>query len=416
MREIECTVARKAKAMTRNEVVVRAIAGDMTWIQAAQICGISDRQMRRLKQRYEERGYDGLVDYRGGRPRRRRIALETIETICRLKRDVYAEFSVQHFWEQLTEKHKIEISYTWTNLTLQTAGLAEKSPARGKYRRRRERRAMVGMMLHMDASTHQWIEGLEMYDADSRILYARFVAQEGTEATLAALAHVLCKHGRFCQLYTDRGSHFCHNPGIGQAPVTTHQGHVSRALKALGIEQILARSPEARGRSERTFGTIQGRLPQELKLAGITDYEAANEYLQRVFVPDFNRRFTVKPAQAGSAFVLLAGVDLDLLLSVQHARKVNKDSTVSFEGRSLQLPESSDGRHYARCPVIVHQMLRGTLAISYLGRELARYDSEGHLLKQPRGKRRPAIRERASVALRAPSSPSRIARRKAKTA
>jgi transposase len=381
--------------MTRKEVIVRAIAKELSWIQAADICGITARHMRRLKQRYEQSGYDGLVDGRGGKPRRQRIPLATIEQLCQLRREQYAEFSVQHFWEKATEVHGLAISYTWAKLALQAAGLAEKSPGRGKYRRRRERRPLRGLMLHLDGSTHEWVAGEPMQDlivvqddADSRIHYAQFVPQEGTLSTFAALKQVLHRAGRFAELYTDRGAHFCHTPIAGQAATTAHQGQVSRALKALGIRQILAYSPQARGRSERTFQTIQGRLPQELRAAGITTYAAANEYLAQVFVPDFNRRFTVTPPQAGSAFVPLIGVDLDLLLSVHHERTVTNDSTVSFHSLSLQLPRRTDRAHYVRCPVLVHEFPEGTLGISYQGRLLARYARDGQLLSAPA--RRPA--------------------------
>src|SRR5512144_184778 len=387
METIARRVAREAKAVTRKEVMVRAIAKELTWIQAAEICGITARQMRRLKGRYEQYGYDGLVDGRGGKTRRKRIPLATIEELCQLRRDKYAEFSVQHFWEKATEVHGLTISYTWAKLALQAAGLAEKSPARGKYRRQRERRPLRGMMLRLDGSTHEWLaeEPLQdlivlQDDADSRIHYARFVPQEGTLSSFAALKQVLHYAGRFGELYTDRGSHFCHTPVAGQAATTEHAGHVSRALKALGIRQILAYSPQARGRSERTFQTIQGRLPQELRAAGITTYAAANEYLERVFLRDFNQRFTVLPAQAGTAFVPLVGVDLDLLLSIQHERTVWNDSTVSFAGVKLQLPPRPDRAHYVRCPVMVHEFPEGTLGISYQGRLLARYSREGHLL------------------------------------
>ncbi len=270
--------------MTRKEIIVRAIAKELTWIQAADICGITARHMRRLKERYERYGYDGLVDGRSGKTRHQRIALATIAELCRLRREQYADFSVQHFWEQATERHQLQISYTWAKLALQAAGLAEKSPGRGKYRRRRERRPLRGMMLHLDGSTHEWLVGEPMQDlivlqddADSRIHYARFVAQEGTQSSFAALKHVRQRQGRFCELYTDRGAHFCHTPVAGHAATTDHDGQVSRALKALGNRQILAYSPQARGRSERTFQTIQGRLPQELRAAGITTYAAANE-------------------------------------------------------------------------------------------------------------------------------------------
>ena len=405
----ERRVWREVRAMTRKEVIVRAIAGELTWIQAAQICGIKERQMRRLKQRYEEYGYDGLVDGRGGKPRRKRIALATIAELCRLKRERYPDFSVQHFWEKATEVHGLQLSYTWARLTLQAAGLVAKAPGRGRYRRQRERRPLPGMLVHLDGSTHRWIAGLPMQDllvalddADGRMLYARFVPQENTAAVLAALKHVLSRYGRFSELYTDRASHFCYTAEAGQAPSTEHDGAVSRALKVLGIGQILARSPEARGRSERAFGTIQGRLPQELRLAGISTYADANVYLESVFMREFNRRFTVKPAGSGSAFIPLVGIDVDLVLSVQHTRTVANDSTVALRGLTLQLPPTGDRPHYVRCPVTVHEFPEGTLGISYQGRLLARYAADGTLLMAGGGSRRRAQRSPTPVALRAP--------------
>lgn len=396
--------------MTRNEVIVRAIAGELTWITAAWICGITDRQMRRLKGRYEKSGYDGLVDGRGGKPRRKRIALKTIEKLCELKREKYADFSMQHFWEKATEEHGIEISYTWARLALQAAGLVEKGVGRGKYRRKRERREMCGMMVHLDASTHEWIAEQPMQDlmvalddADGQILHAQFVPQENTAATFAALKDVVRQHGRFCELYTDRGSHFCHTPQAGEAPSIEHNGQVSRALKTLGIGQILARSPEARGRSERAFGTIQGRLPQELRVAGITTYPDANAYLAKRFVRDFNRRFTVDPTNSASAFIPLVGIDLDLVLSAQHLRKVNNDSTVSLHGLTLQLPPTAPRPHYVRCEVTVHEFPEGTLGISYQGRLLARYTPSGQLLHAAPTPRRRALRGKTPVAPGAPS-------------
>ena len=190
------------------------------------------------------------------------------------------------------------------------------------------------------------------------------------------------------ELYTDRGSHFCHTPRAGGAPSTEPAGQVSRALKVLGIRQILAWSPEARGRSERAFQTLQGRLPQELRVAGIRTYAAANTYLREQFVPDFNRRFTVEPPDPHSAFVPLVGVDLELVLSVQHRRTVNNDSTVAFERLSLQLPRTAERAHYVRCEVTVHEFPEGTLGVSYQGRLLARYDRNGQLLPTPAPRRK----------------------------
>ena len=393
MHEAERRVAREVRTMTRKEVIVKAIAGDLTWIQAAVILGITVRHLRRLKRRWEHRGYDGLQDQRGRTTRRRRIPLKTIATLCRLRRERYADFSIQPFWERATEQHGLALSYTWTRLVLQAAGLAPKAPGRGKYRRRRERRPLVGMLIHLDASTHAWLPDqpahdlvVALDDADTRILYARFWPQEGTASTFHALQHVLTHHGRFAELYTDRGSHFCRTTTAGAAPDPAYDTQVQRALKALGIGHILARSPEARGRSERAFGTIQGRLPQELRVAGVSDYATANAYLQVTFVPDFNRRFTVPPAHPGSAFLKLVGLDLRLVLSAQHNRIVRNDSTVSFGPLTLQLPRTKQRVHYVRCPVLLHEFPDTTLGVSYQGRLLARYDRQGTLLEAPAAK------------------------------
>ncbi|MBV8771878.1 MAG: hypothetical protein JO166_06040, partial [Deltaproteobacteria bacterium] len=173
---------------------------------------------------------------------------------------------------------------------------------------------------------------------------------------------------------------------------------MSQALRALGIRQILARSPQARGRSERAFGTIQGRLPQELRVHAITDYSAANRYLEQHFIADFNRRFTVKPAQPESAFVRLAGIELELVLSSRHERVVRNDNTVTFKNLILQLPSSRQRIHFVRCPVTVHQFSNGTLGVSYQGRLLARYDAMGQPLPSPNKERAASPQRLASTA------------------
>jgi transposase len=377
-------VARKAREMTRREVMMKAIAGAMTWVVAAKVLGLSERHVRRIRDKYEEYGVEAFEDGRAGRKRKRRVPLKTLEEVCRLKREVYADYSMQHFHEVVTEKHKLKLSYTLLRNVLQEAGLVQKAPGRGQYRRKRERRPMTGMLVHLDGSTHEWLPGLPMQDlivalddADGRILYARFVEQEGTASTFEALRAVLTRFGRFAELYTDRGSHFCRTPKAGGPSETDVQ--VSRALKKLGIGQILARSPEARGRSERAFGTIQGRLPQELRVAGITSYADANKYLERVFVRDFNRRFTVKPTLPETAFVKLVGIDLELVLAEEHTRIVAKDNTVSLDGVRLQLSPAKDRIHFARCEVTVHRFPDGGLAVSHLGRVLGRYSADGRV-------------------------------------
>ena len=389
METIERRVAREVRAMTRREVIVKAIDRQISWIAAAQIIGVTDRQMRRLKRRYERDGVPGLMDQRGRRPCRRRIAISTIEKVMRLKREKYFDFSVRHFHERLAEHEGVRVSYSWTLRLLEEAGIVEKAPARGKYRRRRERRPMTGMLIHLDASTHRWIPELGMQDlvvalddADGRILFARFYPEEGTRSTLQAVRDVVLRYGRFCELYTDRGAHFCKTPIAGGSPAPEQNGHVSRVMRTLGIRQIFARSPQARGRSERNFGTLQRRLPQELRLHGIDSYERANRYLDEVFVPDFNRRFTERPALKETAFVRVGGKDLDLVLSIQHERVVGNDNVVRLRGLELQLPPTRLRPTLARCPVTVHELLDGTIAVSFQGRAVARFASDGSALSQ----------------------------------
>lgn len=370
--------------MTKVEIIVKAIEKRITWIQAATILGISDRQMRRLKTRYEKSGFDGIRDQRGRTPRRHKIPVQVIEKVLRLKREVYMDFSVRHFHEKLSE-HGLDISYTWTKLTLQSAGLAEKLSRRGTYRRARERRPMRGMLIHMDGSTHPWISGLPsrdliatLDDATGEILDLRFVLQEGTMSTFAALDVVLRKHGRFGEFYTDKGSHFRPTQKKDGAPI---EGEVGRALRTLGIRQILAQSPQARGRSERMFQTLQGRLPQELRLAKVVAYDAdADIVLERVRC-DINRRFAVKPEQAESAFVPVVGTSLALILSRRDERLVGADNRVSYNNILLQLPETSTRISYARCRVTVHEFIDQTLGVAFDGQLLATFSMKGTLLK-----------------------------------
>jgi len=327
------------------------------------------------------------MDNRRGRFVKVKILADDVREICRLKREVYPDFNMTHFHEQLTDKHGFKLSYTWTRKLLQEAGIVVKAPGRGKHRKRRERRPMRGMLLHIDGSTHAWIEGLPkwdlivvMDDADGRILYAQFVEEEGTLSTFAALKHVLVRYGRFHELYHDRGSHFGRTAKAGEEIAEEQNGQVTRALKALGIRQIFSYSPQARGRSERAFGTIQGRLPQELRVAGIRTYEQANTYLDKHFVPEFNQRFTVVPEQAESAFTQFVGMDLNLLLSVHEQRVVRNDNTVSFYGTILQIPPSRDRPHFVRCPVTVHRFVDQTLGVSYQGRLLGQYNLQGEII------------------------------------
>jgi hypothetical protein len=266
--------------------------------------------MRRWKQRYEEHGYDGLYDRRKGKPSPRRLPLAVVEKVLELYRETYWGCNVRHFHEKLAEQQDIRVSYTWLKLALQGAGLIAKGRKRGQHRQRRPRRPLPGMLLHIDGSRHRWFADERWYDllvilddATSEVYYAQLVEEESTRTVMAGLRDVVERKGIFCALYSDRASHFFVTPKAGEAVDHSRLTQVGRALKELGIQTIPAYSPQARGRSERSFGTWQGRLPQELRLAQITTVEDANRFLRERYIADFNRRFGLPAAQPGNAFV-----------------------------------------------------------------------------------------------------------------
>jgi transposase len=372
------------RAMKVQDVMLQAMAKKITWWQAAEILGISDRHMRRWRERYVEEGYDGLFDRRRGKPSRRRVPMATVEKVFALYREKYFDLNVQHFHQKLQAEHGIELSYTWVKQALQGAGLVARGRKRGVHRKRRERRPLPGMLLHIDGSRHQWFQDERWYDlivilddATSEIYYAQLVEEESTATVMAGLREVIERKGVFCALYSDRGSHFWLTPKVGGKVDAHHLTQVGRGLRELGIQMIPAYSPQARGRSERNFGTWQGRLPQELRLAGISSVEAANRFLREHYIAEFNRHFTVKPTQAGSAFLPCRRRDLDLVFALQFARSVNRDNTVSFQNLRLQLERVGWRATLAGCQVTVHQHLDGTLSLTHGPHLLGRYTAEG---------------------------------------
>src|SRR3974377_559725 len=281
------SMAAVERAMKVQEVMLRAMAKKITWWQAAEIIGISDRQMRRWRERYEEFGYDGLFDRRRGKPSPKRVPLATVEQVLGLYRDRYYDLNVRHFHEKLREEHQIQLSYTWVKLALQGAGLIARGRKRGVHRKRRPRRPLPGMLLHIDGSRHRWFQDERWYDlvailddATSQIYYAQLVEEEPATTVMAALREVIERHGLFCALYSDRGSHFWLTPKAGEVVDRHRLTQVGRALHELGVRMIPAYSPQARGRSERNFGTWQGRLPQELRLRGIRTVGEANRFFR----------------------------------------------------------------------------------------------------------------------------------------
>jgi len=372
------------RAMKIQEVILRAIAKKITWFQAAEIAGLSARHMRRLRWRYENHGYDGLLDRRRDLPSERRVPLGVVEKVLGLYREQYYDLNVRHFHEKLVGKHGIDLSYTWVKKALQGAGLVAKERKRGVHRKRRVRRPMPGMLLHIDGSRHQWFQDDRWFDlivilddATSEVYYAQLVDEESTTTVMAGLWEVLERNGLFCALYSDRGSHFWLTPKAGGKVDRQHLTQVGRALRDLNIQMIPAYSPQARGRCERNFGTWQGRLPQELRLRGIGTVEHANLFLRQEYIAKFNQRFQVPAAQKGSAFVPCRRRDLDLVFSLQSQRTVNKDNTVNFQNFNLQIEKVSWRGTLAGCTVTVHQHLDTTLSITYGPQRLGYYTSHG---------------------------------------
>ena len=376
--------AAMERAMKVQDVMLQAMAKKITWFQAAEILGISDRRMRRWRERYEEGGFRGLFDRRCGKPSPKRVAVAVVERVLQLYREQYFDLNLSHFHEKLASEHEIELSYSWVKGVLQGAGLVGRGRQRGVHRKRRERRPLPGMLLHIDDSRHQWFQDERWYDlivilddASSEIYYAQLVEEESTLTVMAALREVIERKGVFCALYSDRGSHFWLTPKVGGKVDAHRLTQVGRAMRELAIRMIPAYSPQARGRSERNFSTWQGRLPQELRLHKIASVEAANVFLRQHYIAEFNRRFQVQPAQRGSAFLACRRRDLDLVLALQFERTVNRDNTVSFQNLSLQMERVGWRATLAGCQVMVHQHLDSTLSITHGPHLLGRYTAQG---------------------------------------
>jgi transposase len=378
-----------------QDVLLKAMAKRITWWEAAEIIGVTDRTMRRWRERLEKHGYDGLGDRRKGRPSPKRVPLKLCEKVLQLYQEQYADFNVRHFHEKLQEVHGIQLSYTWVKRALQGAGLVKRGRRRGAHRRRRERRPLPGMLLHIDGSQHQWFQDKRWYDlvvilddATSEIYYAQLVEEEATRTVMAALWEVIETKGLFCALYSDRASHFFLTPKAGEPVDKYRLTQVGRALREVGIQMIPAYSPQARGRSERSFGTWQGRLPQELRLAGIATVEAANQFLRDRYIAEFNRKFAVPAAEKGTAFRPYARRDLEWVFSVQNQRVVAKDNTITLRERVWQLERSRWRCTLAGCTVTIHEHLNGTVSVRYGPHLVGRFTANGAPLSAETTKKR----------------------------
>jgi transposase len=393
------TYARAAveRAMKVQEVILRALSGRQSWLQVADVLGLSPRTVRRLRLRYQHVGYDGLFDHRRRRPSPRAVPLPEVQRLLALYRDRYGPrdghpgFNVRHFYQIAQREHGVRLSYSFVKRALQAAGLVTKRRPRGRHRQRRAPRPCFGELLHLDGSRHRWLALVPdvlhtllavVDDATKRVLYAQLLeGGESVDAVLTALRQVLATYGIPGALYTDRAHWAVHTPTAGAAPDRTKLPHVGRALARLGIEHILGYSPQARGRSERTNGTLQGRLVNELRVAGITTLGAANRYLRERFIADYNATFGCSPADPASAFVPVGRHDLDQILCHEEERVVARDNTVTFGRLLLQLTKQRGRRSCAGLRVVVRRHLDGHHSIWWGPRCLGRYSAQGRLLQ-----------------------------------
>jgi transposase len=374
------------RAMTVQEVVLKALSGELHWFKAADILGMSARTLRRWRERYETQGYVGLVDKRLHRPSARRVAAPEVARLLQLYRERYTGFNVRHFHDIARREHGVTVSYSFLKQTLQAAGLVKKYRARGKHRRRREPRACFGELLHLDGSVHEWFtldpEARPCLiavsdDATKRVLHAAFYPSESRQAVMTSLAAVLRTEGIPLALYTDRAHWAFHTP-TAKGPVDkTRLTQVGRALARLGIEHIPSYSPQARGRSERLNRTVQDRLVNELRVAGIATIDAANGYLAANYVPQHNATFGRPPRDPESAFVALGTVDLDAILCHEETRIIAPDNTVSIDRRPFQIRKQPGRRSCAGLCVTVRHHLDGRITISQGTRVFGTFTAEG---------------------------------------
>ncbi len=379
-------VLQEIRTMRFEEVYDRWSEDRLTQCEAADVLGVCERQFRRQCRRYESDGIDGLIDLRIGQVSARRAPVDEVMRLVAQYRDRYVGWTVKHFYSKYREQ-KGPRSYNFVRLALQREGVVAKAKRRGAHRRKRERKPLVGMMLHQDGSRHEWLRGQQhdlivtLDDATGVIYSAFLVAEEDTMSSFAGVAEVIARHGLFNSLYTDRGSHYWHTARAGGKVDRVDLTQFGRAMTQLGIEMIPAYSPQARGRSERPFGTLQNRLPKELLDAAITEKAVANRFLKRRFVPAYNREFAVAAAETGSAFVPWLGGNLNDILCLQEERVVRPDNCVAYQNKLLQIPADRHRCHYVKAKVRVHEYSDGTLAVFHGPRCLAHYAANGKELK-----------------------------------
>lgn len=395
-------------------VLNRVLAQEWSQHEAAEALGLSERQVRRLQAAYAREGPRALVHGNRGRPPAHTLSAEVRQRVVELAREKYAGFNQQHLTEQLAEHESLPLGRMTVRRILLAAGL--QSPRRRRppqHRSRRERRPQAGMLLQADGSRHDWLEGRGPYltliggidDATGHVPGAEFRAQEDAHGYMQWLWHVVEQEGIPLALYVDRHGIFRRRPReplsleeeLAGEPLPTQFG---RVLQELDITPIYALSPQAKGRVERLWGTFQDRLGSELRLAKATTLKQANQVLA-AFLPRFNARFAVPPAQEGSASrPLPAGFVPEQVFCFKYRRVVAADNTVQFAGQTLQLLPDPQRASYAKAEVQVHERLDGSLAV---------YHQERCVATRPAPPTAPTLRARPGLRVSLPSREARPA-------
>jgi transposase len=396
-------VTLSQREQQRLHVITEVEAGRWTAEQAAEVLGLSLRHVWRLKGRYRQEGAAAFMHGNRGRPSPGRIDDKTRSRVEELLSGPYAGCNDHHLAELLALREGIVLSRKSVERIRREAGLkATRQRRPPKHRQRRERRSQEGMMLQVDGSPHHWF-GLDQAscsllvaidDATDKLVAGVFRQQEDAQGYFLLLRQVLKAKGIPLDLYHDRHSIFQDNSRRPWTLEEELQGgreptQFGRALEELGITSIAARSPQAKGRVERLNATLQDRLVQELRLAGITDIKAGNRFLTAYF-KRFNARFAAKAEEPGLAYrPLVPGLDLERILSFRYQRVVGLDNTVQLDGRLIQVPPGPKRRSYAAARVWVHELLDGSLGVWYQDRWLARTSARGDVTLRARKRAKP---------------------------
>ena len=384
------------KEQQRLMVLNQVERGELTGEQAAELMGLGLRQVRRLLASYRKEGGAALAHGNRGRRPVHALSEEIRNQVVALAQGRYAGFNHHHLTELLAEREGLAMSRSSVWRILTAAGLRSSRYRRpAKHRCRRERYPQEGMLLQIDGSRHDWLEGRGPYltlvgaidDATGSVPYALFREQEDAQGYFLLLQEIVCSRGIPLALYSDRHGIFqrsVKDPDTLEEQLSGERQptQFGRALKELGIQPILALSPQAKGRIERLWGTFQDRLVAELRLAGASTMDEANRVLED-FLPRFNARFSVPASQSGSAY-RRPPQDLDLagVLCFKYQRTVAGDNTIRFAGRTLQLlPGGLERPSYAHARAEVQERLDGSLVVCYQGQTIVTTQAPDHPVK-----------------------------------